>query len=152
MKVESERAFALLGALQEQLALYRDILNLEGEQLNLVERTDQIGLLKVMAVKQKRIERIEILNREFAPEREKMENAELGEFSEIDEELDHVLAEIEATLKELVEQESRCVQILQAQQHSQTEQMAHVNRGKQLVSAYKAQVKTAPAKSVNEKR
>lgn len=143
-KVDDDRAFAFLSALQVQLDLYRGILDLNTKQHKMIEKNDPIGLIKIMESKQKKIDHLEEINTEYGTERALMENCKLGEFSNIDEELDRVLAEIENVLKELVERESRDVEDLRSTQKEHSAQMDHMSRGKRMVNAYKSRNAATP--------
>jgi hypothetical protein len=131
-----ERAFAFLEHLQKQFKIYCELLLISDQQGRLVERSDEDGLMKVMAEKQGLISKLESLGKEFGSERELLEKVPMGEFSCIDPEIDKVLDATEQALHKLVERETRDMNHLDKLQEENMSKISHLDQGQSLTKAY----------------
>ncbi len=136
-RIKDDRAFAFLQALQEEYELYKSLLHLSNKQKQFIQRAQEDKLIKTLQIKTDILARINGLTQEFKTERRDIEKCDRGTFSVIDDEIDHVLGELEITIRELVERESEDMEFLKEQQAKNNTEMLHVSKGKKLAKAYR---------------
>lgn len=147
-RIDDDLAFAFLDALQEEFALYQQLLQMSLEQKQLIELAAEKELFELMERKQELIERIESFGKKYRAQRELLVESAMGTFSSIDEQFDRVLLEIEKVLKVLIENEADDMNMLKDFIATGNQRVKHLDQGKQLAKAY---LKSRSAPSMNRK-
>ncbi len=123
MGVGAERARKFLDSLKRQLAIYRELTELNLKQGELISSGDEKRLMDLLVVKQKRMDEIAELSERFTAERDFMAATPKGQFATLGEDIGAVIAEIEPVLRNLMEAETRDLEGLRSQQEQQAEGM-----------------------------
>jgi hypothetical protein len=136
LAISEERAFQFLESLQKQFQLYADLIIKSEQQRQLLELSDEEGLMKLLVEKQEDLSALEVLSKDFEAEKALLEKTAMGEFSCIDQELDQVLAATEKLLLKLVENETRDMNALEELQDEHRQKIGQLEKGRQMAKAY----------------
>lgn len=126
----------LIQLLSQQQLLYRQLKELAGKQSQLVDGSDPEMLLKVLAGRQRLIDRLALVDRELEPIRDDWRDVSESLPKEQREEAQELLADVQKILGEILASDEADWKSLNQQQQKVAGQIQNASKGQKLNRAY----------------
>lgn len=127
----------ILPVLQARRQHCRNLLELSRRQRNLIDASDYSQLLSILGQKQRLLGRLDELNKEHPDLKSQWKLIRTTADAEWRDDCEHVLAETESILAELIEEESQSTEHLSRKRDATQRELQSVSQGARVHDAYR---------------